>query len=258
MKVIFIGDIIGQPGREILERHLPDLIEQEKPDFVIANGENAAGGKGITAPIAADLIALGINVITLGNHTFDRREAEEALRNPKVIRPANYPPGVPGSGFGVYTTAKNEKIAVVNLMGRVYLPHIDCPFRKANEILDKLRSETRAIIVDLHAEVTSEKQAMGYYLDDRVSAVIGTHTHIPTADETILAGGTAYLTDVGMTGPSEGVIGMDKELVIKRFLTAMPQRFEVAGGSSVLQGCVIEIESGTGRAVGIRRFSKTS
>jgi metallophosphoesterase (TIGR00282 family) len=207
----------------------------------------------LTAPIAGELFGLGINVITMGNHTFDRKDFEQALANPKVLRPANYPPNVPGQGWGVYA-AGSTKIAVINLMGRVYMPCLDCPFRAANEILEKTSREAAVTFVDFHAEVTSEKVAMGWYLDGRVSAVIGTHTHIPTADEQVLPGGTAYLTDAGMTGPAEGVIGMDRDLVLKKFLTGMPQYFAVARGQSVLQGCLLDIDNTTGRARSIKRI----
>lgn len=255
MKIIFLGDIVGEPGRETLKQRLPDLLENEKPDFIIANAENAAGGKGLTASIAGELFDRGINVLTLGNHTFDRKEIENIINNPKILRPANYPPGVPGQGYGIYNIDGKYKLAVVNLMGRVYLPDIDCPFRGINEILEKIYSETRNIILDFHAEVTSEKQAMGWFVDNRISAMIGTHTHIPTADERIMQGGTAYITDAGMTGPCMGVIGMDREIVIKKFLTGIPQHFVVAKGETVMQGCIIEINPNTGKALSIKRFS---
>jgi metallophosphoesterase (TIGR00282 family) len=255
MKIIFISDIVGLPGREIISSRLPSFAAVEKPDFIIANGENSAGGKGITTTIANELFLLGINVITLGNHTFDRKEAEGALDSEKILRPANYPPGVPGCGWGIFATVDDQKIAVINLMGRVYLPITDCPFRAAAAIIEKIPKDVKHIFVDFHAEVTSEKQAMGWYLDGRVSAVIGTHTHIPTADERVMPQGTAYITDAGMTGPFEGVIGMEKELVLKKFLTAMPQYFEVAKGRSVMQGCVITTDDSTGKALSIKRFS---
>lgn len=255
MKILFIADIVGEPGRAILSQKLPGLIEREKPDFVIANAENAAGGKGLTGPIAGELFGLGIDAITLGNHAFDRKEIDSAIDNPKVLRPANYPPNVPGRGWNVYKTNAGAKLAVINLMGRVYMPIIDDPFRGVTEILEKARKETHNIFVDFHAEITSEKQTMGWYLDGRVSAVIGTHTHIPTADERILPGGTAYLTDAGMTGPYEGVIGMDKEIIIKKYLTGIPQHFSVARGMSILQGCTVDIDTTDGRATSISRFS---
>jgi len=255
MKIIFISDIVGQPGREIIASRLPAFAVTEKPDFIIANGENSAGGKGITTAIANELFLLGINVITLGNHSFDRKEGESALDSEKILRPANYPPGVPGCGWGIFSNISGQKIVVINLMGRVYMPLTDCPFRTASAIVEKLPKGVNTIIVDFHAEVTSEKQAMGWYLDGKVSAVIGTHTHIPTADERVMPQGTAYITDAGLTGPIEGVIGMDKELVLKKFLTAIPQHFEVAKGRSVMQGCVVTTNDATGKAILIKRFS---
>ncbi len=257
MIILFIGDIVGEPGRNILERVLPDLREEYAPDFVIANAENSAGGKGLTGPVAADLFSLGVNVLTLGNHTFDRSEIENAINNQKILRPANYPPAVPGQGYGVYSVEGKGKIAVISLMGRVYMPLTDCPFRRINEVLEQTSPLAAVTIVDFHAEVTSEKVAMSWYLDGRVSAVIGTHTHVPTADERILPGGTAAFSDAGMTGPSEGIIGMDRELVLKKFLYGIPQRFTVARGQTVLQGAVIDIDETTGRARSIRRIERT-
>jgi len=255
MKVLFISDIIGQPGRDILNSKLPELKALEKPDFVIANAENSAGGKGVTSSIVSELLRNGVDAVTLGNHTFDRKEAEGTLDNERVLRPANYPPNVPGAGWGIFTTSNGEKIAVINLMGRVYMPLTDCPFRAANLAIEKIGAESKIIVVDFHAEVTSEKQAMGWYLDGKVSAVLGTHTHVPTADEKILPQGTAYISDSGLTGPAEGVIGMEKELVLKKFLTGIPQHFDVAKGKSIMQGCVVEIDGTTGKAKSIKRFS---
>lgn len=255
MKILFISDIVGQPGREVTASRLPDLREKEKPGFVIANAENAAGGKGLNVNIANDLFSIGIDVITLGNHTFDRKEAESALNMEKVLRPANYPPMTPGTGWGIFSAEDGSNIAVLNLMGRVYMPLTDCPFRAAACLLEKISKETKNIVVDFHAEITSEKQAMGWYLDGKVSAVLGTHTHIPTADERVLPLGTAYISDCGMTGPAEGVIGMDKELVLKKFITAIPQHFEAAKGKSVMQGCVVDIDTVSGKAISIKRFS---
>lgn len=257
MKLLFIADIVGEPGREMISKRLPGLINRENPDFVVANAENSAGGKGLTGMIAGELFGSGVDVITLGNHTFDRKEIESTIDNPKILRPANYPVGVPGNGWGVYETRAGKKIAVINLMGRVYMPILDDPFRKAGELIEKAAKETKCIFVDFHAEITSEKQTMGWYLDGRVSAMCGTHTHIPTADERVLPGGTAYITDAGMTGPSEGVIGMDKEVILKKYLTGIPQHFSIAKGASVMQGCVIEIETESGKATSIKRFSLT-
>ena len=255
MKILFIADIVGEPGRAVIAKGLPGLFGRENPDLIIANAENSAGGKGLTSPIAKELFSLGIDVITLGNHTFDRKEIENTIDDPKVLRPANYPPGVPGKGWNIYKTKSGHKVAVINIMGRVYMPVIDDPFRAVSDIIDKVKAETKIIFVDFHAEITSEKQTMGWFLDGRVSACVGTHTHIPTADERVLPGGTAYLTDAGMTGPAEGVIGMDKEIILKKYLTGIPQHFSVAKGGSLMQGCVVEINESDGKAKSIKRFS---
>ncbi|HBU70266.1 MAG TPA: TIGR00282 family metallophosphoesterase [Elusimicrobia bacterium] len=258
MKIVFISDIVGEAGREILSDKLPGLIAAEKPDFVVANAENAAGGKGLTSPVARELFSLGIGCLTLGNHSFDRKEIENIIDDPRILRPANYPDIVPGQGHGIYEAKNGKMVGVINLMGRVYLPATDCPFRKAAALAEKIREQAKVILVDIHAEVTSEKQAMGWYLDGSVSAVIGTHTHIPTADERIMPQGTAYITDAGMTGPYEGVIGMDREVVLKKFLTGIPQHFVIAKGASVMQGCVIEADDAGGKASSIKRFSLAS
>lgn len=255
MKILFVADIVGEPGRELVRRLLPVLNDTEHPDLVIANAENAAGGKGITPPIIAELLQAGVHVITLGNHTFDRKEAESALTNERVLRPLNYPAGVPGQGVCVTTTALGVPVAVINLMGRVYMPLTDDPFASVNTALAALTGKAQVIIVDFHAEITSEKVAMGWFLDGRVAAVIGTHTHIPTADEAVLPGGTAYITDAGMSGPMDGVIGMNRDLVLKKYLTGIPQHFAVAPGRTALQGCVIDVDEETGRARSIRRIT---
>jgi 2',3'-cyclic-nucleotide 2'-phosphodiesterase len=255
MKILFISDIVGQPGREIIQNNMPRLLTEEKPDFIIANAENSAGGKGLNGPIADELFTLGINVLTMGNHTFDRKEIESVITDEHVLRPLNYPPNVPGQGYGIYQTRAKENIAVISLMGRVYMPGTDCPFRCLNDVLEKIYLTTRNIFVDFHAEVTSEKLAMGVYLDGKVSAVIGTHTHVQTADAKILQNGTAYITDAGMSGPDEGIIGMDKEIVLKKFLTGIPQHFAVAKGRSVMQGVIVDIDSKSGKALSIKNFS---
>jgi metallophosphoesterase (TIGR00282 family) len=255
MKILFIADIVGSAGRKILSDRLAGLCQKETPDFIIANAENAAGGKGLTRAISQELFTLGINVLTMGNHTFDRKEIVDFIDDPRILRPANYPPGVPGQGWGVYATSSNEPIAVINLMGRVYLPLIDCPFRAADAVIEKIRLEAKVIFVDMHAEVTSEKSAITHYVDGRVTAVVGTHTHVPTADEMVRPSGTAALTDAGMTGPSDGVIGMDRDTVLRKFLTGTPQHFVEAAGSAVLQGCIVDADAATGLARSIRRFS---
>jgi len=254
MKVLFIADIIGQPGREAVAKLLPELKQKEEPELVIANGENAAGGMGITPNVANDLFRLGIDVITMGNHTWDKKEVMDVIEDPNIIRPANYPPGVPGRGAALVATPGKFKIGIVNLVGRVFMPSNDCPFRAAEKIIAELRKETPVIIVDMHAEATSEKVAMGWYLDGKVSAVIGTHTHVQTADEHILPEGTAYITDVGMTGPFDSVIGIKKEIILQRFLLGMPIRFDVANGDVNFNGVILDIEEKTGKAQGIKRI----
>ena len=246
---------MGEPGRRVLLKHLSKAIQDYHIDVVVGNGENAAGGFGITPDIAEELFDLGLSVITLGNHAWDKREAMEYLqKESRVIRPANYPDGVPGKGTCVIETAQGERLAVLQLMGRVFMPMVDCPFRVAERELAQLTTQTNCILVDMHAETTSEKMAMGYFLDGKVSAVLGTHTHVQTADEQILPQGTGYLTDVGMTGPVKSVIGMKHNLVIQKFLTQLPRRFEVAPGPSVLCAAVVKLDSGTGKATHISRL----
>lgn len=258
MKVLFVGDIVASPGRAALAALLPKLRDRYRLDFVIANGENAAGGFGITEAVASDLFSLGVDVITSGNHIWDKKEAVGYLpRENRVLRPLNYPPGVPGAGSIVCETAEGAKVAVLNLSGRVFMASFDCPFRGADRELERLGGVTNAVIVDFHAEATSEKIAFGYYLDGRVSAVVGTHTHVQTADEKILPGGTAYITDVGMTGPSDSVIGVRKDQIIERFLSLMPKRFETAQGPSVFSAVIIEVAEKTGKSTSIHRLQLT-
>lgn len=257
--LLFIADIIGKPGLEIVARLLPGVRQQYQPDLVIANGENAAEGKGITAALAKQYLALGIDVITGGNHTWENPEVfkiwqkDEELSS-RVLRPANYPPPNPGRGYTLVDIEEGIKAAVINLQGRTYLYAIDCPFRTADEILRRIDRQASVVIVDFHAEATAEKMALAWHLDGRVSAVIGTHTHVPTADEQILPGGTAYLTDLGMTGPFDSVIGMKKETAIKRFMRGVPMRFEVASGNVRLCGALIRISKETMKAVSIERL----
>jgi 2',3'-cyclic-nucleotide 2'-phosphodiesterase len=239
MRVLFIGDIVGSPGRQIVRDRLADLVQQRGIELVIANGENAASGFGITPRLAEELLGMGIDVLTGGNHSWDRREIlEYAPHQPRLLRPANFPNGNPGSGIFVGATKNGARYAVLNLQGRVFLPPFDDPFRKADAELAKLPADVGFVLVDVHAETTSEKMAMGWYLDGRVTCVVGTHTHVATADEHVLPQGTAYITDVGMTGPHGGVIGMDREAIIKRFLDGLPARFEVASGD-VQMNCVL-------------------
>jgi metallophosphoesterase (TIGR00282 family) len=239
MRILFIGDIVGSPGRQIVHERLADIVSQRQIDLVIANGENAASGFGITPRLADELLGMGIEVLTGGNHSWDRKEILEYMpHQPRLLRPGNFPEGAPGFGSFISTAKNGVKYAVLNLQGRVFLSPIDDPFRKADAELAKLPGDVAFVLVDLHAETTSEKVAMGWYLDGRVTAIVGTHTHVATADEHLLPQGTAYITDVGMTGPHGGVIGMDREAIIKRFLDGLPARFEVASGN-VQMNCVL-------------------
>jgi metallophosphoesterase (TIGR00282 family) len=260
VRILFIGDIFGRPGRTIVRDHVRELLSQHNIDLTVANGENAAGGFGITPQIAEELFDLGVEVITTGNHVWDKRELIEylnaGLSKPdtmarRILRPANFPAGSPGTGVYEGTTRGGVPYAVMNLQGRVFMGNIDDPFRVADELLARITS--KVILLDMHAEATSEKVALGWYLDGRVTAVIGTHTHIPTADERVLPKGTAYQTDVGMTGPWNGVIGIQKELIIGRFLNNMPTRFEAASGDTRLCAVVIDCDAQTGRASAIQR-----
>jgi metallophosphoesterase (TIGR00282 family) len=252
---MIIGDVVGSPGREALKRCVSLLREQHQVHACIANGENAAGGFGLTAQTAEEIFASGIDFITGGNHIFDKRDFGEYLEtSSRVIRPANYPPATPGRGAGTFT-ADGVTVAVLNLMGRTFMPPVDDPFRCADAFVTDLRRRTPVIVVDLHAEATSEKVAMGRYLDGRVSCVVGTHTHVQTADEQIFPGGTAYLSDLGMTGPMDGVIGMEKGPVLDRFLTGFSERFNVQKtGMKQLNAVVVAVDRATGKATGIKRI----
>lgn len=258
MKVLFIGDVVGEPGRDAVRAVLPELLRSEAYDFVIANGENAAGGVGITYETAQELFDAGVDALTLGNHAWDRKEAWRLMaEDRRVIRPANYPAGAPGCGGAVLKVRGDLKIGVINLCGRVFsIPNLDCPFRTADALVDSLSRETKCILVDIHAEATSEKAALGWYLDGRVSAVLGTHTHVQTADERILPQGTAYLTDVGMTGPRDSVIGMAREQVVERFISQLPVRFAVADGPAIFSAVSLEFDNFSGRATAVRRISR--
>jgi len=241
MRILFIGDIVGSSGREIVRERLADIVAQRRIDLVIANCENAAAGFGITPRLAEDLLSSGVDVLTGGNHIWDRREIlDYAPRQPRLLRPANFPEGNPGSGLFLGKTKNGDPYAVLDLQGRVFMPAIDCPFRTADRLLASLPAETGVVVVDFHAEATSEKLALSWYLDGRVTAVVGTHTHVVTADERILPLGSACITDVGMTGPHAGVIGMDRHGMIKRFLDAMPARFDVASGDLQMNAVLIE------------------
>jgi len=256
VRIFFIGDIVGNPGRIAVRELLPDIMQRYAVDIVIANGENAAGGFGITPAIAEELIGLKIDVITSGNHIWDKKEIIDYIKDKKwLLRPANYPEDTPGFGWSIITTNSNIKIGIINLCGRVFMDNLDCPFRAAREIIKEIEQETPVIVLDMHAETTSEKAAMGWFLDGRISAVIGTHTHVQTADERILPRGTAFITDAGMTGSINSVIGMQKEIVLERFLTQMPRKFEVATKDMVLQGVLVSIASKSGKAEAIERVN---
>jgi len=254
--VLFIADIVGKPGLDITALYLSGLIKKYNADLVIANGENAYQGKGMIPQVAAQYNSLGIDVITGGNHTWDNYQIFNLLKDtPYVLRPANYPKMLPGKGSIVHTVRTGSKIAVINLQGRTFMQTIDCPFQCAMNLLERITPETKNIIVDFHAEATAEKQALGHYLDGKISAFIGTHTHVQTADERILPGGSAYITDAGMTGPHDSVIGMKKEISIRRFLMQTPQKYDVAAEDVRMQGVVVEIKGNDGKAAGIERFS---
>lgn len=255
MRFLMIGDVVGRPGRKAVRENLPRMIDDYAVDFVLANGENASGGKGLTPAVADELFGYGIDVLTMGNHVWNKKEILGIIdTEPRLIRPANYPPGTPGVGFAVYTDGRGVRVGVANISGRVFMPALDCPFRVINDILPRLLRETKIVVVDFHAEATSEKVAMGWYLDGRASAVLGTHTHVQTADERILPGGTAFITDVGMTGPRESVIGVKKQPVIERFILQMPRRFEVASGPYQLNAVLVETDDESGRAMMIQRL----
>jgi metallophosphoesterase (TIGR00282 family) len=257
MKILFIGDTVGKAGRTIVQSYLKQLQEELGPELIILNCENAAAGFGVTPRIADEFFDLGIDVLTSGNHIWDKKEILPYLdKNPRILRPANYPPGNPGRGLAIVKTKTGEEAAVLNLQGRVFMPMTDDPFRIADAELAKLPKHIKTIFVDMHAEATSEKGAMGCYLDGRVSAVIGTHTHIPTADETILPGGTAFQTDVGMAGPFDSVIGVMKQDVIRRFLTSIPEKFESASQNARLNAVLIDVDSRTGGARQIQRVHR--
>lgn len=256
MKILFVGDIVGSPGRRIVHERLADILAQRHVDLCIANGENSASGFGITARIAEDLLSWGVEVISGGNHIWDRKEILEFFpHEPRLLRPANFPNSLPGSGLYIGRAKNGVEYGVLNLQGRTYMTPIDDPFRVASSELAKMPTSVKVILVDMHAEATSEKQAMGWYLDGKVSVVVGTHTHVATADERVLPGGTAYITDVGMTGPHDSVIGMQKEGVLQRFLEALPARFVVAENDIQMNTVLIEVDESTGRARSIERLN---
>jgi metallophosphoesterase (TIGR00282 family) len=255
LKLLFIGDIVGRPGRQMLGRHLPSLVDRHLIDLVVVNAENAAAGFGVTHDVVDELFGMGIDVLTSGNHIWDKKDSLPILEQERrLLRPANYPPGLPGKGWGVFRTSADVPVAVINLEGRVFMNNLDCPFRAIDTILAELAGAARVVLVDFHAETTSEKGAMGSYLDGRVSAMVGTHTHVQTADERLLPGGTAFISDAGMTGSRDSVIGIRKELSVERFLTQLPVRFEVAKREPMLCGVVVTVDESTGHALGIERI----
>lgn len=257
MNVLFIGDIVGNVGRSSLKRVLPALKSKYNPHIIIVNGENAAAGRGITATIAKEFFEWGIHGITMGNHTWDNKDIFEWIDDePRLVRPANYAAGAPGQGMA-FIKAAGKQLAIINLQGRTFLPPIDCPFRKADELIEEAKEQTNNILVDFHAEATSEKIAMGWHLDGRASIVLGTHTHVQTNDDTILPGGTAYITDVGMVGPKEGVLGMERNAVLHKFITQLPVRFVVDEGKWHLHAISVQIDDATGQARKIEKIRLT-
>ncbi len=256
MRILFFGDIVGHPGRQAVRTMLPRWRAQHRPDVILANGENAAGGKGLTPGVAEELFQAGIDLLTLGNHAFAKKEVEQLLReDDRVVRPANYPDGVPGHGYGLFALGE-RRLAVINLLGRVFLDPLDDPFRRARELVSMLRAQAMVVVIDFHAEATSEKAALAWMLDGQVSAVLGTHTHVATADARVLPHGTAFITDVGMVGPHDAILGVEIDAVIAKFETGLPQRFEVAGGPLVVNAVLVDVDDATGRATGITRLEE--
>jgi hypothetical protein len=256
MRILFVGDIFGKPGREIARRAIPALVHRDAIDFVIANVENAAAGFGITGDLADALLSYGVDVMTTGNHVWDKKEVLEYIpRQAKLLRPANFPPGTPGRGSYIGRTRTGEPIGVLNLMGRVFMTPLDDPFALALREIEVMRGKARVLFVDFHAEATSEKVAMGWHLDGRVTAVAGTHTHVQTADDRLLPKGTAYITDAGMTGPHDSIIGVTVEAALGRFVTGMPSKFEAAAGGARLNAVIVTADPATGKARGIERLN---
>jgi len=257
MRILFIGDIVGEPGRRAVKELVPKITKKEDIDFVVANGENVAGGSGVTPALADELLNSGIDVITAGDHIWKRKEILDYIgSSQRLLRPANYPKNTPGFGSTVVKSASDVEVGVINLMGRVFMQPVECPFRVVKEEIERLKNKTRIIIIDMHAEATSEKIALGWYLDGLVSAIVGTHTHVQTADEKILPLGTAFISDAGMTGPFDSVIGRKKEQILSRFLTQMPVKFEMAEGDVQLHGVIIDIDEKTGKAESIKRIQE--
>ncbi len=254
VNLLFIGDVVGRPGRRAVQALIPELSQSYHPHAIIANGENAAGGFGLTRETADELLKCGVTLITTGNHVWNKREFYPSLESDtRIVRPANYPRGAPGRGATAISLPGGVRLGVINLSGRVFMAPLECPFRVADRLVDELSRECDIIAVDFHAEATSEKVAMGHFLDGRVACVVGTHTHVQTADERVLPGGTAYITDLGMTGPADSVLGVRKDVIVQRFLTGLPAKFETAPGPTELQGAVVVVDESTGKARDIRR-----
>ncbi|WP_379967428.1 TIGR00282 family metallophosphoesterase [Ectobacillus sp. sgz5001026] len=254
MRILFVGDVVGSQGRKMIEEYVPKLKKKYTPTLTIINGENAASGKGITEKIYRGFLESGAQAVTLGNHTWDNRDIFEFIDSAKyLVRPGNFPEGNPGKGM-IFVNCNGVEVAIINLQGRTFLPAIDCPFKKVDEYIAEAKKRTNVIFIDFHAEATSEKQAIGWYVDGRATAVVGTHTHVQTADNRILPEGTAYISDVGMTGPYDGILGMDREVVLKKFLTGLPVRFEVASGRTQLSAVLIDVNPHTGKAEKIERI----
>lgn len=257
MRILFIGDIVGEPGRKAVKELVPKITKREKIDFIVANGENTAGGSGVTPALVDELLSYGVDVITSGDHIWKRKEIIDRIaQDARILRPANYPREAPGFGSTVVQSKAGVDVGVINIQGRVFMQAIEDPFRVVKSELDRIKNKARVIIVDVHAEATSEKMALGWFLDGLVSAVIGTHTHVQTADEKILPQGTAFLTDAGMTGPFDSVIGRNKEQILARFMTQMPTKFEMAEGDIQLHGAIIDIDEKTGKANSIKRVQE--
>lgn len=256
LRILFIGDVFGRPGREAVRGHLPQILEERRIDLCVANIENSAAGRGITPPLAHQFFEMGVEVLTSGNHVWDRKEILDFLdQEPRLLRPANYPPTTPGHGVFVGETRSRVPFAVINLQGRLFMPNIDCPFRVGERLIDGLSPDIEVILVDFHAEATAEKQAMGWFLDGRVSAVLGTHTHVATADERMLPQGTAYMTDVGMTGAHDSIIGVETDIIRSKFIDQLPARFGPAKQNVRINAVVVDIDPETGQAQGIERVS---
>ena len=254
LTVLFFGDVVGRPGRNALAKAIPILKQKHEANFVVVNGENAAAGSGLTPSTLNKILSCGADVVTTGDHIFRNKEFPGVIQELRVLRPANYPKSADGRGWGLYTTREGVRIAVMNLMGRVFMEPLRCPFELADEILASATNQAKIILLDMHAEATSEKIAMGWHLDGKVAAIVGTHTHVQTADERVLPGGTAYISDLGMTGPYDSVLGREKVPVLKKFRTSMPARFEVAEGDVRACGVVVKIDTDTGKALSIERF----